>query len=244
MKFTSLLRLFDRDSLRTAPKRHNRHTRRGRLGQLRPAELVVESLEERNLLSVLPPPVVPNSVITLDANDREQQNSPIVTIDPVNPQHAVVVWAENVYDPPALPEDQGFSRVQGAYSTNGGASWSLFNISNQSGEQSTDPMAAFNRNGQFYVSWANHRKDNISGNIRVNKYSFGSSPSFLNSSIVYEWDGGGGGQANSDPAQPRPSRRQQPPVVHRPADRRHPDRPLVRQRLCRLEHQLRRPDLL
>src|SRR5207244_2494876 len=96
-----------------------------------------------------------------------------------------------------FPVDDMTTVVEGAYSTNAGQTWHGFSPNDprtgRSGqpfvlsdptetpspgdpdialEQQTDASVAFDRNGNFYVVWSEHRADNVVGDIRFAKFSF------------------------------------------------------------------------
>jgi subtilisin-like proprotein convertase family protein len=95
-----------------------------------------EVLEDRTLLSVLPPPIVlgqtdiaglalgPGTV-----GNGGNQSSPAVAVDPLNPQKMVVAFNYTPKDPPPdgdgdAPDQTTF--VEAAFSVDGGTSWTLF----------------------------------------------------------------------------------------------------------------------
>src|SRR5438067_73542 len=73
--------------------------------------LALEALEERTLLSVLPPPLVSNQR-AIDIG-----TGPSASIDPIHPNQLVSVFSNFTADA---------SKVGGQFSTNNGSSWSPF----------------------------------------------------------------------------------------------------------------------
>jgi subtilisin-like proprotein convertase family protein len=70
-------------------------------------------------------------------------------------------------------------------------------------EQQTDASVAFDRNGSFYVVWADHRPDNFAGAIRYAKYQFtGGGPVQVNTpnypnGVLYYWAGASGNDSDA-----------------------------------------------
>jgi subtilisin-like proprotein convertase family protein len=106
--------------------RSGRGRRRDRAASVRRgnrAGLAVEGLEERTLLSGLPPALVTQQVV-LSINNTDPagpvasgglHNTPSIAVDPANPQNQVAVYTTNV--------GGGQSIIQGSYSTDGGRDW-------------------------------------------------------------------------------------------------------------------------
>src|SRR5262249_3984982 len=123
------------------------------------ARLVLEDLEDRTLMSVLPTPVIPNIG---HLNFDSISNTPAVAIDPVNPSKIVAVWVDGnplptTYQPSAL------TGLTGAFTIDGGATWLGFGLPapltdplipvppGAQYEFADEPAIAFDRNENFYV---------------------------------------------------------------------------------------------
>src|SRR5439155_23468835 len=121
----------------------------------------LEGLEPRTLLSTLP---LPNIGIRTDISgggNNINQSSPSISYDPKNPPKLVSVYTTN--NPNAGGNQKVF--IGGAYSVNGGASWTTFavpgNVINpatigqgqtpQPFERATDANVAFDLNDNFYL---------------------------------------------------------------------------------------------
>ena len=92
----------------------------------------LEGLELRTLLATIPAPAPTTSPLVnlsqpMDNGPGAQEDSPLVEVDPLNPQKIVSVWVNNdTADIPA-PGPQVF--VEGEYSVNGGQTWAAFQAS-------------------------------------------------------------------------------------------------------------------
>ena len=172
----------------------------------------LEGLEARTLLATIPVAAPTNSPLVnlslpMNNGPGAQENSPIVAVDPLNPQKIVSVWVnDDTADIPA-PGPQVF--VEGDYSVNGGQTWASFSASvvlfdpNTTNPtvpylQITNPSLSFDRNGNFYVLLDEHNGGGTSGAIVLEKYAFtadapvgvrfhqasGGSSAF---NIIYQW---------------------------------------------------------
>src|SRR5262245_55938442 len=113
MKFPSFVRLFGERWQRTSSRRRQS---RGRRPSQSP-KLGLESLEDRTLMSVLPPPTWTGAQDI--SGTRGNENSPSIAVNPLNPQQAVAVWI--AHDPQlAAPIPQVYAEA--AFTSNGGAS--------------------------------------------------------------------------------------------------------------------------
>ena len=111
-----------------------------------------------------------------------QEGSPVVAVDPLNPQKIVAVWVNNDTADIRAPAPQVF--LEGEYSVNGGQSWTAFNsvdfvlpdpnTTNPTVPylQVTNPSVSFDRNGNFYVLADQHNAALSSGALVLQKYSF------------------------------------------------------------------------
>lgn len=137
----------------------------------------LESLEARELLAQLPAALVSAPVqVSISGGNY---SSPSIAVDPTNSNNLAMVWTR--IDPALTSQSV---RVEGARSTNGGASWTAFTVYTQkidpstaSGTpalyaQATDPAIAFDRQGNFHVVVAQHSADNNNGEIQYNKINF------------------------------------------------------------------------
>ncbi|QDV39602.1 Ig-like domain-containing protein [Tautonia plasticadhaerens] len=162
---------------------------------------VLEWLEPRALLATVPTPVVfdPVNISSSDfsVDDNSDESSPSIAVDPNNPLRVAAVWTRWDTDP-----DPDFIGVEGAYSTNGGASWSSFNVSGgrltdpassaddpQSFDRETDASAAFDADGNLYVLSSQRTGDAGAGVLLLNKFSFtGASPvRTIDNQTVHGW---------------------------------------------------------
>jgi subtilisin-like proprotein convertase family protein len=141
---------------------------------------VLEPLESRLLLSTLP---LPN--ITGYTTVTGGTHTPSVAVDPMNSDFAVAVSSAT-------------TSISGAYTTNGGTSWTAFAVPGQITDpttgglfaQATDPSVAFDRNENFYVVESQHSGDNSTGAIVISKWSVANNAvtaSGIQDQVVYEW---------------------------------------------------------
>src|SRR5262245_1202247 len=160
MKFPSFLRLFGER------RKNSDRARRLRAGQqARQARLLlprIDVLEDRTLLSVLPAPTILDRFRT-GASNGIHDSSPVMAVNPLNPQKIVMVWVQN-----PVPGNQPFA-LSGIATSNGGQTWGSFGIlgnftdplpNNVPYPQAVEPSVAFDRNNQFFVVWAQRRNDN------------------------------------------------------------------------------------
>jgi subtilisin-like proprotein convertase family protein len=162
---------------------------------------VVEQLEGRTMLAVLPAPVVSGQAVISRPGDGQSFNSPSIAYDPLNPLHLVTVFGHE--NPGANGRQHVF--IRGTFSTDGGLTWGAFNLPGNvrnpaitgNGslvfEQATDPTVGFDRLGQFYVSYSEHDADYSAGNVVVQKYDFtGGTPQLdanISNVFLYKWVG-------------------------------------------------------
>ena len=155
--------------------------------RLREYRFNVEGLESRTLLATIPGPVdtsapLVNLSTTMGNGPGAQEDSPVVAVDPLNPQKIVSVWVNNDTADIGAPAPQVF--LEGEYSVNNGQSWTAFNsvefvlpdpnTTNPTVPylQVTNPSVSFDRNGNFYVLAEQHNAGATSGALVLQKYSF------------------------------------------------------------------------
>ncbi len=162
---------------------------------------VLENLETRTMLAVLPAPTVANQVPVAGVGDGQNFSAPSIAYDPLNPQHLVTAFtAANV--------DTGSRQntvIRVSYSLNGGLTWAAAsaiplnrsnplldpNVGSRRFEVATDATVAFDRLGNFYVSYSEHDSNYSAGNISLTKYNFtGAAPVRdvgVSSVVLYRW---------------------------------------------------------
>ena len=155
----------------------------------------LEGLESRTLLATIPAASVvagtsPFSLSSLGGNGASaNENSPLVAVDPLDPQKIVSVWIDN--DTPNITFTP-FTQVliEGDYSIDGGKDWTAFiSQANDLNEplmidpaspptspfeyqQITNPSLGFDHSGNFYVLMEEHNAAGTSGAIVLQKYNF------------------------------------------------------------------------
>ena len=153
------------DSFSVRRFRERRQRRVTRERQLRRRHVVLESLEDRQLLATLPAPLVINESLNVGAKridlspgNDDSESTPSVTVNPANPNQLVAVWTQFDDTP-----DTDVSSGRGAYSTDGGATWTTFDPSTSFILDPTtsnptipfiresDPTVAFDRSGNFML---------------------------------------------------------------------------------------------
>ena len=159
------------------------------------------------MLSTLPPATVAGQIDISGSGGNE--SSPSISIDKANPQKMVAVWTR--YDPGNLggPSQRlTQSIVQGAYSINGGQSWTSFaamgtlmsdwDTSNPvlPYDFATDASVGFDRNNNVYVLYAEHNDANTSGALIVRRFDFSGNAPALDTTlpnsgnqVITRWDG-------------------------------------------------------
>jgi hypothetical protein len=176
----------------------------------------IEALEERALMAVLPSAIV-NAQVPVNPTSgagSANQFSPSIAVDPTNPSHLVAVWS--VIDPPNLRTPGPLVIDRGAFSLNGGTSWTTFTPSptvldptsttGKALDQQTDNQVAFDHNGNFYVLTDQHNADNGTGFLFLNKFNLNSGLSrTINNNPVFAW--------RSDAANPPGNRRAVKPAL-------------------------------
>ena len=152
--------------------------RRARKARLRRS--VLEGLESRTLLAVLPPAQILGQPVNI-SNAGGNETSPAVAIDRYAPEKLVAVWVRN---DPNLP-DNNETIVAGAYSNDGGASWLSFNATipvlldptstaDPPATYSiiTNPSVGFDAGGNVYVLVQQTNADNSSGALVLTRFDF------------------------------------------------------------------------
>lgn len=172
----------------------------------------LEGLESRTLLATTPAPAttgapLQNLSAIVGNGGKAQEDSPIVAVDPLDPNKVVTVWVNNDTADIGAPGPQVF--VEGEYSVNGGSSWATFQAGVVLGDpnttnptvpylQMTSPSLGFDRSGNFYVMVDEHNAGSSSGAIVLEKYNFtGDAPVAVRFhqpgggsaayNIVYQW---------------------------------------------------------
>jgi subtilisin-like proprotein convertase family protein len=206
------------NSLRGPRGRNRLASGPGGIRRARTRRVELEALESRTLLSVLPPATVtgtPQNLTGLvDASKQGNADSPTVVVDPADPNKMVAVWVVNN---PSLPAPGPFVNVEGAYSIDAGKDWLGFTAEVVLLDPATtnptipyaditNPTAAFDNAGHFYVLTLEHNAGFSSGAVALEKYDFtGDAPvrqSFStpfsggfggsggNVNVLYQWIGG------------------------------------------------------
>jgi subtilisin-like proprotein convertase family protein len=177
----------------------------------------LEGLELRTLLSTLPAATLTTSSPMNLSQDvltgpNAKEDSPLIEIDPLNPQKMVAVWVNN--DTPDIPTPGPQVLVDAEFTLNGGQTWATFSPDQPSPEvilgdpntfnpvlpylQQTNPSVGFDRNGNFYLLVDQHNGAGTSGALVLEKFAFtGDTPvqeRFNNGvntgadfNIIYQW---------------------------------------------------------
>ena len=122
-------------------------------------------------------------------------NTPSVDHDPRNPRCLVTVFTRHA--PVGVPPGGQVASVRGAFSLNGGATWSPFalpaNLSNPLTRapytRATDANVAFDHEGNGYVVYSEHDDTHSSGALVLQKFSLaGASPvQTITNKVLYQW---------------------------------------------------------
>ncbi len=178
----------------------------------------LEGLEARTLLATIPaaaiatvdgtpePPVSLTPFVEATTTADGNANSPTVMLNPYNSQDVVAVWTVDISN--LSPTPQTTSILEGAYSSDGGTTWSeldglggVFFDPNTSNPvvpyaQVTDPSLGFDNANDFYVLSSQHNAANSSGSVVLDKFTFSGSGSVVQDSIgsdgndtnvIYQW---------------------------------------------------------
>src|SRR5205823_3872882 len=155
--------------------------RKKAVSSLRPT---FEVLEDRTLMSVLPPPIVLgqtdiSGLATLNGPGQGgNETTPVIAVDPLNPQKLIAAYNYSPTKPPPDSDPPGdqTSFVEASFSTDGGKNWTLFydlvpNIGgdaaempsqsdpDQTLENADSPSVSFDRNGNVYLVYDEHSTD-------------------------------------------------------------------------------------
>jgi hypothetical protein len=154
----------------------------------------LEGLEARTLLATIPAASIvsgtsPVSLSALQANGASAtESSPLVVVDPLNPEKIVSVWVNS--DPVDIIAPQTQVYIEGNYSIDGGETWNSFyndfqneailpdpNTTNPTVPyiQITNPSVDFDRSGNFYILVDQHNAGGSSGALVLQKFNFASS---------------------------------------------------------------------
>ena len=159
----------------------------------------LEWLESRTLLAVLPAAQVAGDLLDISPS-AGSMSSPLVVVDRHNPLHLASVWVRN--DPDLAPGN--VTVVQGAYSNDGGATWTTFSVAPgpqvdqavappASGPrvtytQTINPQAAFDNNGQLYILTQQTNGAGTSGALILRKFDFsGNTPQTPSDKVVHQY---------------------------------------------------------
>jgi subtilisin-like proprotein convertase family protein len=186
MKFPSFSRLFGSDwRARSSRRKARRRPQGGAAARPKAPRLTLEALEDRTVMTVLPAPVVTASQFalpTVATSTADKGTNPIIAQDPVNPQKLVGVFT---YTSNLVHPQNPTTVVEGAFSINGGTSWTLFampgnqgdpNTNNNGGtfpfSQTTDASVVMDRNENVYIVYSEHDDTNNSGLLILQKFTF------------------------------------------------------------------------
>jgi len=169
------------------PPLYERLKRRGRSSTqaARTVRNLIEALEDRRMLSVIPGPIV-NSRFDLVAPSGppagyDSNSTPSIAYDPADPNKMVAVW---VSDEPYWIQPDQHVYIEGAYSTNAGRTWARFGVPGNTFDptvdgpppkiydQATEPSVAIDRDHNVYLTYREHNVEDSAGRIVLQKYSF------------------------------------------------------------------------
>jgi hypothetical protein len=180
--------------------------------------LETEGLEPRTLLATIPAAVATGGAINLSGlssvTTGGNANSPAVVVDPYDPQEVIAVWSVDLSG--VTPAAHTTSIVEGAYSNDGGSSWTSLGTSvapvqvdpanataaspANTYTQVIDPSVGFDSQDHFYVL-SLQETGAADGELDLTRFSFsGGAPvpqPLPNGGIVYQWVAGS--DAATDP---------------------------------------------
>ena len=202
MKFLSLAQLFGDRKSRSAASSKRISSRVGKKRRSGSLPLYLETLEDRSLLSTVPAPVVAfNTSLGVSAtNGTGGASAPSTAVDPIDSQKLVTVYTDNGLST-STPEP---IQVRGAFSNDGGDTWTNFTLPGNLTDptvappnppiplpDTTDGTVAWDGNGNFYVTYSEHKSDSSAGYILLAKYQFTTATPLIKvaNSVVYAWDG-------------------------------------------------------
>jgi large repetitive protein len=161
----------------------------------------LETLEQRLVMSVLPPALVSTQVAPTQLFEPSNSNnsSPSIAVDPTNANHIAMVWQSIIPNPGATPAV--IIRIDGAFSPDGGTTWTQFSpvagvmsdptTSNPTVPYTrvTDGTVDFDRNGNFYVLVSEHNDGNTSGALVLSKFASagGGATNVFSNEVLYGW---------------------------------------------------------
>ncbi|MCY2951172.1 MAG: proprotein convertase P-domain-containing protein [Planctomycetota bacterium] len=169
------------------PPLYERLKKRGRSGAqaARTVRNLIEALEDRRMLSVIPGPIV-NSRFDLVGPSGppapyDSNSTPSIAYDPADPNKMVAVW---VSDEPYWIQPDQHVYIEGAYSTNAGRTWARLGVPGNTFDptvdgpppkiydQATEPSIAIDRDHNVYLTYREHNVEDSAGRIVLQKYSF------------------------------------------------------------------------
>ncbi|MDB5350556.1 MAG: regulatory domain of in-like proprotein convertase [Planctomycetota bacterium] len=199
-----------------SPIRTSRNRRVASASRERLRRLALDALEPRTLMAVLPPPIVQTRT-DISGTPASNDDSPSITVDPLDPLRAVAVWTRhNDAFPLELPAQYN-SLGEAAYTIDGGTTWTKFTadvtakftyslptpladprlgdpplppiVPTDQYTDTTDLTAAFDRQHNVFILESQHSIDFKSGALVLEKYDFhGASPNLtLANKIVHQW---------------------------------------------------------
>ncbi|HEV8292441.1 MAG TPA: hypothetical protein VGP94_10980, partial [Tepidisphaeraceae bacterium] len=153
----------------------------------RASSCIVEQLEARQLLSVLPAPTIGQHVNLSGGANNQNMSNPAVAYDPSNPLKLVSVYTR--YQPSIPGRQKSF--LEGSYSADGGVSWVNFGlprndpnwtldpaaVNDRTQQRATDASVAIGRDEQVFITFLEHDDDDSVGGVMFYKFDFsGGSP--------------------------------------------------------------------
>jgi subtilisin-like proprotein convertase family protein len=210
MKFLSFARLFGERGLGSGSSRRQRPKRGQPARRREPRRIDIEALEDRTLPASLPLPVIfdhtPIATTTVNTTRAGNLSAPVIAVDPVHPNKLVAAFVRNDPANTIDPQDNNpphpwAVRVELAYSTDAGTSWTVMTQENHElplnqidpvktvrgtntldlwhYQVGTDPHVAFDRADDVYLLESQRSTDGVSGSLVLFKFNFsGASPSY------------------------------------------------------------------
>jgi subtilisin-like proprotein convertase family protein len=203
MKFLSLAQLFGERKSRSDASRKRPGRSTGKIRQRGRLPLHLEALEERDLLTAVPLPtplVDTHTALGIQSTGGTGGTSaPMTVINPVDPSLVVTVYVDNgLSNPGSQP-----ITVRGSFSKDGGSTWTNFSMPGNMFDpsvappappvqlpQATDATVAWDRDNNFYVTYAEHNAGSTVGFLVLQRFNFtsGGTPALtLPNQIVYSW---------------------------------------------------------